>query len=162
MGKKKTAPSLERLFENRGDTRPEVLALVKNLKAALPDLEKLLEEVNGHWCYEDGVYRFYHQSFKVWYLQESVKGIVARLQALAPDKPLNSWFMKIVADGTAKQFEMSDNQRWLEAARPIVEAFLHTKYFLEMAVKYGKELSDTPPSCLPSGWAAFLYLYNMR
>ena len=162
MSKKKTAPSLDHLFSNKGDDRPEAIALLKSLKAALPDLEKLLEEVNDHWCYEDGVYRFYHQSLKVWYLQESVKGIVARLQALAPDKPLNSWFMKIVADGTAKQFEMSDNQRWLEAARPIVEAFFHAKYFLEMAVRYGKELGDTPPSMLPSGWAAFLYLYNMR
>jgi len=30
-----------------------------------------------------------------------------------------------------------------------------------MAVKYGEEL-DEPPSALPSGWAAVLYLFNMR
>jgi len=30
-----------------------------------------------------------------------------------------------------------------------------------MAVKYGAEL-DEPPMPLPSGWAALLYLYNLR
>jgi hypothetical protein len=30
-----------------------------------------------------------------------------------------------------------------------------------MAVRYGKELTE-PPLMLPSGWAAFLYLYNLR
>jgi hypothetical protein len=32
---------------------------------------------------------------------------------------------------------------------------------LEMAVKYGKEL-ERPPNFLPSGWAALLYLYDLR
>jgi hypothetical protein len=31
----------------------------------------------------------------------------------------------------------------------------------EMAVKYRKEL-ERPPNCLPGGWAAFLYLYDLR
>lgn len=159
---KRKAPSLANLFKKRNDTRPEVIALLKNLRVALPDLERCLGDVETHWCYEDGVYRFYHQSFKVWYLQDTIRGIVGRLQALAPGKPLNSWFMKIVADGTSKKFRMSDNKRWLKAARPIIEAFLHAKYFLEMAVKYGNELGRTPPLPLPSGWAAFLYLYKMR
>jgi len=30
-----------------------------------------------------------------------------------------------------------------------------------MAVRYGKELRR-PPRSLPSGWAAFLYLFNLR
>jgi hypothetical protein len=50
---------------------------------------------------------------------------------------------------------------WLETTRPIVEAFFHARYFLEMAVRYGKKLK-MPPAMLPSGWAAFLYLYNLR
>ena len=44
---------------------------------------------------------------------------------------------------------------------PIVEAFFHAKYFLEMAVRYGRTL-ESPPRKLPSGWAAFLYLYDLR
>ncbi len=53
------------------------------------------------------------------------------------------------------------NQRWVEATRPIVEAFFHAGYFLEMVCKYGKELEE-PPDLLPSGWAAVLYLYGLR
>jgi hypothetical protein len=46
-------------------------------------------------------------------------------------------------------------------SRPIVEAFLHARYFLEMAVRYGRELKATPMP-LPSGLAALLYLYDLR
>ena len=67
----------------------------------------------------------------------------------------------IVQDGTGKSFESEHNQRWLEVTRPIVEAFFHARYFLEMAVRYGKAL-QAPPNALPSGWAAFLYLYDLR
>jgi len=42
-----------------------------------------------------------------------------------------------------------------------VAAFLHTKYFVEMMIKYGTELKEAPHT-LPSGWASVLYLYNMR
>ena len=69
--------------------------------------------------------------------------------------------MRIVAEGTGKDFKLDDNGRWLEATRPIVEAFFHAKYLLEMAVKYGKKLA-APPNRLPSGWASVLYLYDLR
>lgn len=42
-----------------------------------------------------------------------------------------------------------------------VEAFLHAKSFLEMVVKYGKEL-ETAQNLLPSGWAAVLCFYDLR
>jgi hypothetical protein len=45
--------------------------------------------------------------------------------------------------------------------RPIVEAFFHARFFLEMAVRYGNEL-DKAPHMLPSGWAALFYLYELR
>lgn len=45
--------------------------------------------------------------------------------------------------------------------RPIVEAFLHAKYFLEMMIKYAREM-DAAPIMLPTGWAAILELYNQR
>ena len=50
------------------DDRIEVQALVVSLKSALPELEQLLYECNGQWGYEDPIYRFYHQSFKVYAL----------------------------------------------------------------------------------------------
>lgn len=63
--------------------------------------------------------------------------------------------------GTREKFEVAHNKAWLAHTRPIVEAFLHAKYFLEMVVKYGREL-DEAPSIMPSGWAAVLYLYQKR
>jgi hypothetical protein len=143
------------------DDRPEVQALLANLKAALPTLEALLEECQSHWGYEDPIYRFYHQSFKAYRLQDTTRQIVASLESLLPARPLNRWFASIVSEGTGKVFDPEHNQRWLEVTRPILEAFFHARYFLEMAVRYGRQL-DAPPRLLPSGWAAFLYLYDLR
>lgn len=143
------------------DDRQEVQQTFANLRASLPELEKLLRDCQSHWGYEDAIYRFYHHSFKVYSLQETTSAIVAALQSLAPDRKLNESFLDIVRDGTGKTFEREHNRRWLEVTRPIVEAFFHARYFLEMAVRYGKELKQ-PPRQLPSGWAAFLHLYNLR
>lgn len=143
------------------DDRSEVKNLLVYLKAALPELEKLLEECTSHWEYEDPIYRLYHQSFKVYGLQRTTLRIVEKLQTLTPDRTLNQWFMQIVADGTGKTFAIKDNENWLEVTRPLLEAFFHARYFLEMAVKYGRNL-EYPPRSMPSGWAAFLYLYNLR
>lgn len=147
-------------MENNEDDRPEVQELFKHLKAELPKLEELLATC-GHGGYEDRVYRFYHQSFKVFYLQDMTAEIVAKLQSLASDRALNEWFMQIIREGTGKKFTPQDNTNWLAVTRPILEAFFHARYFLEMAVKYGKKL-ECPPQLLPSGWAAILYLYNLR
>lgn len=157
------------------DDRPEVLLLWKNLRKARPQLKKMLDGIQGHWSYEDGIYRFYHQSFKVFHLQARTMEIVEALKKLAPpgsrfkfylkkgemSPVLHPWFMRVVQDGTGKQFDLKDNGNWLPVTRPIVEAFLHAKYFLEMAVKYAKEMKS-PPSMLPSGWASVLYLYGLR
>lgn len=142
------------------DERPLVVELVANLKTMLPTLRQLYEKYSDHWNYEDGIYRFYHQSFKVYRLQAATEEIVAALKALSSE-PLNEWFAQIIAEGTGKQFSMEVNSRWLAETRPIVEAFFHARFMLEMAVRYGAEL-EKAPSMLPSGWAAFLYLYNLR
>jgi len=56
--------------------------------------------------------------------------------------------------------ELQDNARWTTVTRPIIEAFFHARFFLEMAVRYvGVE---RPPERLPSGYAALLYLYGLR
>jgi hypothetical protein len=147
---------------NNIDTRPLVQELFKNLKTALPALEKMLHKMNGEWYGEDGIYRFYHQSFKTYRLQSCTEQIVIALSNLMPHRSFNEWFETIILEGTGKHFDMNhSNRNWLKETRPIIEAYSHAKYFLEMAVKYGK-LLDTPPNMLPTGWAAFLYLYNLR
>lgn len=143
------------------DDRPEAQELLKNLQSQLPALEALLAQCNNHWGYEDPIYRFYHHSFKVYGLQDQTMKIVEALRALAPALPLNEQFMRIVEEGTGKIFKPEDNRHWEMVTRPMLEAFFHARFFLEMAVKYGKELK-APPQTLPSGWAAVLYLYNLR
>lgn len=134
-------------------------ALLANLRRDRRELENLLGRCSDHWGYEDPVYRFYHQSFKVYALQHQTQAIVDRLQALAPDRPLNPWFLELVRSGTGRRFRPDDNARWTQATRPILEAFFHARYFLEMAVRYAD--LDTPRS-LPSGYAALLYLFGLR
>ncbi len=147
-------------FDNH-DKTPEILELFKNLKAKQPALEELLKRCSSHWGYEDPIYRFYHQSFKVYALQHDTESIVKLLRSLAPRRPLNAWFEEIVAQGTGRKFEMAHNRDWLAQTRPIVEAFFHARFFLEMVVRYGREL-EHPPNRPPSGWAAVLYLYDLR
>lgn len=74
---------------------------------------------------------------------------------------MNPWFEGIVSESTGLAFDLSHNEAWLRHTRPIVEAFLHAKYFLEMMVKYSREL-ETATNLLPSGWATILTLYRLR
>ncbi|MFO0686909.1 MAG: hypothetical protein U0234_32900 [Sandaracinus sp.] len=87
--------------------------------------------------------------------------MVAALRALAPERPLSPYLEEILAEGTGIEFTPEHNGRWTEVTRPIVEAFVHARYFLEMAAKYGREL-EAPPRIMPSGWAALLYFYGLR
>ncbi len=138
-------------------------SLLFNLKQNLPELQKRLEVATSHWGYEDPIYRFYYHSFKVYGLQDQTRKIAEALKLLAPEGcTLCSEFEELLEAGAAgNEFELDHNRNWTHHTRPIVEAFFHAKYFLEMAVKYGLEL-DEPPSVLPSGWAALLCLYGMR
>ena len=135
--------------------------LLATAKRRLPELKALLSANCDHWGYQDPIYRFYHQSFKVYGLQTATLKIVAALQALAPNLELNQFFLKIVADGTGKEFKMSHNANWMKHTRPIVEAFFHAHHILLMVCVYAEKLAE-PPQALPSGWATVLYLYNMR
>jgi hypothetical protein len=134
---------------------------LENIRKDLPALPELLDSCSDHWGYDDPIYRFYHQSYKVYHLQEMTTKIVSQLQALALGRHMDKWFKAIIKEGTGKQFTTKHNENWLKHTRPIVEAFFHSRYFLEMAVKCGKEL-EAPPEMMPSGWAALLCLYGLR
>jgi hypothetical protein len=150
--------------------------LLQNIKKHLPELKELLKSVNDH-TYGDMVYRFYHASLKVYSVQGITEKIVKALNGLAPEGTefipawideapkdpvtFNFQFEEIFQKGTGKTFNIKHNEKWGEHTRPMLEAFFHAKYFLEMAVKYGKELEEAP-TYLPCGWAALLYYYNLR
>jgi len=134
---------------------------LSNIKQQLPKLEKLLAPVESHWEIAGGCYRFYHQSFKVYHVQQATEEIRKALQNPLPNHPMNQWFGKIIAEGTGREFNLSHNQDWLHHTRPMLEAFFHAHYFLKLAVKYGRELNSTP-DVLPSGWVAVPCLFNLR
>ena len=135
--------------------------LLDAIKAKLPELERL--RLDFTIMYEDGIYRYYHASFKVYSLQNVTLNAVEIFRRIADstDNKLCEWFEQIIADGTGRKFEMEHNTNWSQHTRPIVEAFLHSKYFWEMMIKYGHEL-DSAPAILPDGWAAILELYSQR
>ena len=135
--------------------------LLEAIKSALPSLNDLLQQMQDE--YEDRVYRFYHQSYKVYSLQECTTQAMRIFKEIgvAVNGDLNKWFETIAEQGTNIEFETSHNKNWPLHTRSIIEAFLHAKYFVEMMVKYGGEL-ETAPLVLPSGWAAILELYGQR
>lgn len=133
--------------------------LLRGVKADLPALRNLLAG-SSDIGYEDPIYRFYHHSNKVFNLQDRTEEIVAALRSLLPSRDLNPLFLEVVAQGTGRVFSFDQNADWPRHTRPILEAFFHARYFLEMAVRYG-ELPE-PPKLLPSGWAALLCLYGLR
>ena len=136
--------------------------LLAKMREKASELRDLLARVNDHWGYEDGLYRFYHQSFKVFGLQQLTARIVAELTSIAPEgRGFCELFRVILEPGLDREFSPDDNAHWVESTAPIVEAFLHARYFLEMAVKYAAELEE-PPQLMPSGWAALLSLYGLR
>jgi hypothetical protein len=134
--------------------------LLAELKLRRERLSRLLTSCSDAAGYEDPVYRFYRQSFKVYALQNQTQSIVRELNALLPGQPLNLWFLEILTHGSGREFHFVDNARWPESSRPIVEAFFHARFFLEMAVRYAD--LETPPAPLPSGYAALLCLYALR
>lgn len=133
--------------------------LLHRLKEKLPELEALLKRLSR----DDTPYRFYHQSFKVYRAQDDVRDALELFRKIAgEDFTLNEWYLKITEDALAVgPHVLEHNDVWLEKTRPQMEAFFHTKYFVEWAVDSAKTLEEAP-GLLPSGWAAVLYLFNVR
>jgi hypothetical protein len=154
----------QQLFEpwqggTMGADRPTPDEILNHIKAQLPELQRVLARHSGEWGYEDHIYRFYHQSAKVFFLtQRATREMVAALQAVFPDRRMNERFLRIINEGTGRAFTAEANRHWLEQTRPIIEAFFHAHFFLAMAVKYSS--LSSAPDAEPSGWASLSYLYG--
>src|SRR5262245_56925814 len=110
--------------------------LLIRIKEKLPELEKLLGRMQA--SEENGFYRFYHQSFKVFHCQDYIKDGLNLIKEIGGETdPPHEWFCQIVQEGTEHEFNDRTNDEWLKQTRPILEAFWHTKYFLAMMIKYG-------------------------
>src|SRR5271170_4856676 len=64
--------------------RLEVI-LLENMRREAGPLRELLDAANSKRYVEDRMYRFYHQSLKVYDLQEGTAQIVAALAGIAPE-----------------------------------------------------------------------------
>lgn len=135
--------------------------LLADIKDRLSELKELYAKLDNEWRYPDHVYRYYHQSFKAYYAQGSTVEIIETLEHLAPDLPLNPWFMNIIKRGTGIKFERAHNRNWEEVVEPILTAFLHARSMLELIIRVGDILEEAPTT-LPVDWAAVLYLYQIR
>jgi len=146
----------------RDKTYEVEIELLSKIKAKLPQLETKLDECLSADSYENLFYRFYHQSNKVYRLQTVTQEIIAILKEVAPKgKTFCKYFQEIIDEGAnAKKFSLKHNRNWTKHTRPMIEAFCHARYFLEMCIKYGKELSK-PPSPMPYGYAALMELFIM-
>jgi hypothetical protein len=166
-GGKKWSPEEEKEFEELLARLPKpaerdrlTRLLLQRLKERKAELANMLEGMSGRWGYEEAFYRYYHGSFKVYGVQDTTAKAVKLLQELLPERQLNRAFENIIREGTGKEFEIEHNAEWDRHTRPMLEAFTHAKFMVEMAVRYA-DLPE-PPMPMPSGWAALLYLYDLR
>jgi hypothetical protein len=145
----------------KSDTQLErINALFLRIKAHLPELEEVASELEE--AEENGIYRYYHGSYKVFNLQNPVKDAFTLIKKIGgeDDPPLHD-YAQIVEAGTAHDFGEKTNANWDAETKPILEAFWHTKYFVQMMVKYGKKLEKVEMP-LDYGMAAVLYLFELR
>lgn len=149
-----------RRYEDKREELSRIL--LANIKRDYAALQHLLDRVNQKYVYEDGLYRFYHGSFKVYHLQDATEEMFQALKRIAPEgQGFCEAFQTIIDAGTGKQFTLEVNKEWMRHTAPIVQAFVHARYFVEMAVKYGQEFQEVPQP-MPSGLAALLCLYEIR
>ncbi|MGH9947296.1 MAG: hypothetical protein ACRD6X_08865 [Pyrinomonadaceae bacterium] len=135
--------------------------LLSSIKENREKIDNCLAAI--HEWEPDIVYRFYHHSFKVFDGKRLIDQSVAFFEHISPDTlELNPWFVSIVAEARSKEFDMeTTNPIWLSETRPILEAIWHCRYFLEQMAVSADTLGSAP-EVLPYGWAAVLYLYNLR
>jgi hypothetical protein len=82
------------------------------------------------------VYRFYHQPFKVFRLQELTLAGLKLIEEIGGEAdPPYRQYCQIVKEGTEYDFKPSMNDYWLRYTRPILEAFPHNEILHQMMFK---------------------------
>jgi hypothetical protein len=145
--------------------------LFEKIQQYQDDILTLADHASG-MVYEDRMYRFYHASLKVFWMQDEIEDTMKLFKKLSPSRPysFDKWFLQIIEDAKSQGlFKREYNKDFPSHARPVVEAYLHCKYFLEMLAESTKLKEDPMVSCkegrifgIPSGYAAILELYNLR
>jgi len=134
--------------------------LLEQLRAHLDALTRTQQQAHSPEV-TDRIYRFWHQSFKVFRLQYHTEQIADVLRRAGGNRPLNPWFEHLVAAGTGHVFHPEDNGRWYDTASGVVHSFLHVRHLLDVTVEAATTI-EGPTPVLPSGWATVLSLYQLR
>jgi hypothetical protein len=138
------------------DAADELLA---NIKAALPQLDAMLQNVVQRWVPEDLMASFYTQTPKLFLLQRHTVEMQEALAAIAPNEyTLSETFTRIISRGTNLAFANTPNVDQA-SSQMIVEAFFHAKFMLEQAVGHGR-LWDQVPSLASSGFIALQRIFS--
>ena len=138
--------------------------LLENLIENREEITTSLNSFNAIRGYEDLMYQFYAESNKVNRAKFYAQGGYELLKRLDPKekKELEPTYDRIIQEALSKKPIWNATPRWKEETRVIIEAFLHTKYFLEQAKKYSEEFKDKEiPLRMPFGWAALATLYGL-
>ncbi|BAU29727.1 hypothetical protein DFP93_106104 [Aneurinibacillus soli] len=157
--------------DNKYPKNPILRAKMEKEGKLLQGIQKRKSEIislyeKGKRVRDDGVYRYYRTSAKVYFgMQKYTEQLIDFFRSLiqwdGDSQELNANFMRIMESGTGKKFTHDMNCRWEEETRPIVEAFFHALYMLEMIVDYGLRKEDVSLGIEP-GWGSVLYLYGLR
>lgn len=152
---------LKRLNEEFEKKHKRSIELLSNIKSERERISRLLNRFKSQE--PDQIYRFYHQSFKVFIMVPLIEQADKLFRDIAPEgSEINSWYGLIAKGGIGKAFdEQTTNENWLSEVPQILLAFWNAKYFLEQMTVAADELNEAPMT-LPSGWAAVLYLYGLR
>jgi hypothetical protein len=99
--------------------KARIEALLARIKARLPELEAALQELAADE--EDGVYRFFHGSFKVFHLQKPVRAAHQLITEIRGElDPPFAYFEEVVKAGTEGTFDGArTNAHWEAETEPI-------------------------------------------
>jgi len=127
------------------------LALRGSLYPHAAELREVWEGINRR-RFDNGMYRFYSGSSRVFDLQETTGKIAEVLRRIAPEgRAFCDPFQQILDAGTDRESTLADHDHWLERV---------ARYFLELALKCEGGWR-TAPWQAPIGWAALLSLYGL-
>lgn len=134
--------------------------LLLNIKVRKEELESLYEKITSSFCEQNYIYRYYHHSYKSYYVQDSTIEVYELLKSLMPEIEVNSRVKTFIEKGTGKKFDMEHNKDWEKHVAPMIYAYFQMKFLLEQAIKYST--LKKAPELLPFGWGALLYFYCLR
>ena len=125
-----------------------------------PRLRELLTELNRPPIYFNLMSKFHRHDCLIYEYQAFTLQMVSALRSLAPEgHGFCNEFREIVQAGTGREFQLDDNNHWLQRVAPIVQAFLHARCLLEMAVQC-VELTGLPNQFSFLGVAMLMNLFE--